>query len=555
MQRRREFYKDSPTIRSSKVRQQQQQHRVIFSAEENFSISLEFCPDGKIWRPSGQCSRNSQEQAPERRYLLCPAGTTVALLKKFMKLKFVLPEEFKVDVFHANGPLLDQYSLMDIAYVYSWKREGVLQLYYSIYKMPDYKCPVITVTEVKDEIVEQIKDDVHQNDFQKLDDNRPSFLFNKATLLGNHSVDRHLHHDLSPLELIATVANDISCLQEGRGLKRKTEEFHVHRKDGNSAPSMETLKQAIEMSGDICSNTVSHGNQEAHINSLAVDSTSNESAVKSTSLQQLANSTKSLLTDSINISVNDSNNVVKLLDLASNAPPLGRKPLFKERPKKTDTASQCDPRPKKHKGDAQNNSSTQPKSSSKTQTLVQKTPNLSKRASSTLNNTNTKPVKSSNKKVMNEDKTENQNDASKHEDETSNGNSGNSIDQNGTDSPESVSKVGGHVKQHSNASDLKKSNESIEKDKEKKPLSAKAVTCPTKIIDTLKNELKKGGSVDAEDDKKAVTGKNAITTSVKTTEIAKSVNKINGHSNSTESHIRTPKQQSKSKTNEKLANT
>lgn len=351
MKRRREFYKDHPTVRSAKVRQEQQRHRIIYSADEQFSIALEFCPDGRIRRPSGRRSRRaSKPEAPERRYLLCPAGTTVALLKKFMKLKFALPPKFKVDIFHEKGPLRDHFSMMDVAYIYSWKREGVLQLYYTVYKAPD-PVPEIKITEVKDEKCFDIADDTGQ----KADDTRPSTLFNKATLLGNHSVDRNIPHDLSPLELIATVANDI-CIQEGRGLKRKPEDAQLYENDDdNCSTETRQLQKSIEHAIDICSNS----NQGSPACASAINTSST-----TTSIQDTRTGNQVTVSEYVPVTTN---NYVKVANGTSTAisnngsetfikPSVTQKSidknlLTKDKPKKTDTASQCDPRPKKHKGE------------------------------------------------------------------------------------------------------------------------------------------------------------------------------------------------------------
>ncbi|XP_052804573.1 serine/threonine-protein kinase fray2-like [Mya arenaria] len=348
MRRRREFYKGYPTVRSAKTRQEQQGCRHIYTADESFSVALEFCPQGRVCRPSRRRSRSNDQcsSVPERRYLLCPAGTTIALLRKFLRLKFALDSNFQVDLVHVGGLVQDHYSLMDLAYIYSWKREGVIKLYYTIYRLPD-PVPEIIITEVKDELTTNDADDK----VCKADDTRPSSLFSKAALLGNNTMDRNLAHDLSPLELIATVANDISSFQESRGLKRKTEAAQLYENDDDNSSTETQIKRTVERAIDLCSNNNSSG---------ANDSTSTSNS--SLSFRTDSNNTKNVSSDSfgsnsstLNPCSRASNSpVTKVSPAASNQPTVQKSEH--EKPMKTDTASQCDPRPKKPRLESQNKS-------------------------------------------------------------------------------------------------------------------------------------------------------------------------------------------------------
>lgn len=254
-------------------------------------------------------------------------------------------------------------------------QEGVLRLYYSVYKVPD-PVPEIKITEVKDEICTNTADDTGQkmdDSSSRADDTRPSTLFNKATLLGNHSVDRNIPHDLSPLELIATVANDI-CIQEGRGLKRKTEDAQLYENDDdNNSTETRQLQKSIERAIDLCSSS----NQGSPACSTGSGVTVPATTVRNTRTESMGtvqeyvpmsldNTIKSSNSESIsasNVGGESSNSKV-----SANVKHGDKSNVVKEKPKKTDTASQCDPRPKKHKSDA--NSQSKSKNSNKIQTSV-----------------------------------------------------------------------------------------------------------------------------------------------------------------------------------------
>lgn len=335
MTRRREYYKDSPTIRSAEIRQQQQRHRVIFSADEMFSVCLQFCPDGKVQPPVVKRGRKSTKNN-DRRYLLCPAGTTMIHLKKFIRLKFSLSEQYQVDLFHAQGNLRDNYSLMDVAYIYSWKRDGVLQLHYSIFKEP-IKIPKITVTEVKVE--------PGLNEENKTE---PSF-FRSSSLIGNDCCDSDLPHDLSPLELIATVANGLSSLPEGRGQKRNADAAELYDDDTPNSNEIQ-IQKSIEHAIEMCSSNTVQEKQTKETGNFTKTVVSDD---KPLAVVKVENDKK--------IESNPQNNTEH-----SKTTIIETKPsLQNEIPKKTDTASQCDPRPRKGENKSANSNLVHSKTYSK----------------------------------------------------------------------------------------------------------------------------------------------------------------------------------------------
>ncbi|CAG0889345.1 unnamed protein product [Cyprideis torosa] len=65
-------------------------------------------------------------------YLRCPAALTVAHLKKFIRMKFELIPENPVDIIYREECLPSEYSLMDVAFIYSWKKREPMRLFYRI---------------------------------------------------------------------------------------------------------------------------------------------------------------------------------------------------------------------------------------------------------------------------------------------------------------------------------------------------------------------------------------------------------------------------------------
>lgn len=150
MRRRREFYASLPLSErmsrwptSSEGRGDVRGlERLIFNPEDMISISLEYTArDVLPIRPLllGPQPEAQETQPPGgRRYLLCPGGFTVGHLKKFLRAKFGLAKNHEVDVMYMHDHLLDEYSLVDLAYIYSWRRNGPMRLLYRFPELPPF---------------------------------------------------------------------------------------------------------------------------------------------------------------------------------------------------------------------------------------------------------------------------------------------------------------------------------------------------------------------------------------------------------------------------------
>uniref|UniRef100_A0A1E1XF27 RING-type domain-containing protein n=1 Tax=Amblyomma aureolatum TaxID=187763 RepID=A0A1E1XF27_9ACAR len=147
MRRRRQYYASlAPSERaslpiSSEGRGDiQNVERLIFNYEDLISLTLEYSArDILPLRPLllGPPPPENQESPPgSRRYLLCPGGFTVGHLKKFLRAKFGLAKNHEVDVMYMHDHLVDDYTLIDLAYIYSWRRNAPMRLLYRFPELP-----------------------------------------------------------------------------------------------------------------------------------------------------------------------------------------------------------------------------------------------------------------------------------------------------------------------------------------------------------------------------------------------------------------------------------
>ena len=65
-------------------------------------------------------------------YLRCPGKLSVAQLKKFITAKFNMCRNDTIHLFYLNESLKDEYSLIDVAYIYDWRGVEHMQLFFVI---------------------------------------------------------------------------------------------------------------------------------------------------------------------------------------------------------------------------------------------------------------------------------------------------------------------------------------------------------------------------------------------------------------------------------------
>lgn len=138
MERRQQFYSSRPGPAASATPEQRGEdtERVIFSPEDVISFSLEYADATDTDSISSKSSDSNEPQPPSatsRRYLQCPAVVNISHLKKFLSMKFDIDStQFAIDILYKRVPLPDYYTLMDIAYIYNWKRNEPMRFFYQI---------------------------------------------------------------------------------------------------------------------------------------------------------------------------------------------------------------------------------------------------------------------------------------------------------------------------------------------------------------------------------------------------------------------------------------
>lgn len=138
MERRQQFYASRPGPAASATPEQRGEdtERIIFSPEDVISFSLEYADATDADSISSKSSDSNEAQPTTlttRRYLQCPAVVNISHLKKFLSMKFDIDStQFAIDILYKRVPLPDYYTLMDIAYIYNWKRNEPMRFFYQI---------------------------------------------------------------------------------------------------------------------------------------------------------------------------------------------------------------------------------------------------------------------------------------------------------------------------------------------------------------------------------------------------------------------------------------
>ncbi|KAM4645614.1 polycomb group RING finger protein 2 isoform 3-T3 [Amazona ochrocephala] len=101
--------------------------------DEIVSLSIEFYEESREEK-KGSVENGDLEKEKKNglRFLRCPAAMTVMHLAKFLRNKMDVPSKYKVEVLYEDEPLKEYYTLMDIAYIYPWRRNGPLPLKYRV---------------------------------------------------------------------------------------------------------------------------------------------------------------------------------------------------------------------------------------------------------------------------------------------------------------------------------------------------------------------------------------------------------------------------------------
>ncbi|XP_066516545.1 polycomb complex protein BMI-1-A isoform X2 [Hoplias malabaricus] len=136
MKRRRDFYAEHPSVDTANGSNEDRgevadEDKRIITDDEIISLSIEFF-DPRPRQQSSTEDKPTKEEVNNKRYLQCPAAMTVMHLRKFLRSKMDIPCSFQIEVMYEDEPLKDYYTLMDIAYIYTWRRNGPLPLKYRV---------------------------------------------------------------------------------------------------------------------------------------------------------------------------------------------------------------------------------------------------------------------------------------------------------------------------------------------------------------------------------------------------------------------------------------
>ncbi|KAM7069403.1 polycomb group RING finger protein 2 isoform 2-T2 [Molossus nigricans] len=111
-----------------------EQEKGALSDDEIVSLSIEFYEAVRDREEKKGPLENGDGDKEKTgvRFLRCPAAMTVMHLAKFLRNKMDVPSKYKVEVLYEDEPLKEYYTLMDIAYIYPWRRNGPLPLKYRV---------------------------------------------------------------------------------------------------------------------------------------------------------------------------------------------------------------------------------------------------------------------------------------------------------------------------------------------------------------------------------------------------------------------------------------
>ncbi|KAJ8025333.1 Polycomb complex protein BMI-1 [Holothuria leucospilota] len=189
MKKRRDFYTQNPQAGTSSNSspgdleargEVGEEALVIYSDDEHMNLSLEYylpyrrklseekngssANEATKKRTNGDLGDN--DDMVHKRYLRCPAAVCVKHIKKFIRNKFDLKPTYQIEITHIDNEddsLPDDYTLMDVAYIYTWRRNGPLPLVFRVFQEANKKQktghviePVPTLEQVQEKDDKQV---------------------------------------------------------------------------------------------------------------------------------------------------------------------------------------------------------------------------------------------------------------------------------------------------------------------------------------------------------------------------------------------------------------
>ncbi|GFQ93001.1 uncharacterized protein TNCT_85541, partial [Trichonephila clavata] len=85
-------------------------------------------------------------------------------LEKFIRMKYGIPYSYEVELQYDKEFLLDEYTLMDVAYIFLWRRKGPMRFFYKIVERPPKKLKVETSHPDEDLKTEEVSSSAPEED-------------------------------------------------------------------------------------------------------------------------------------------------------------------------------------------------------------------------------------------------------------------------------------------------------------------------------------------------------------------------------------------------------
>ncbi|CAH1155546.1 unnamed protein product [Phaedon cochleariae] len=103
----------------------------INSLEKNVEIICD--KNNKTSDKEDNVKKEQKSKDCDKRFLRCPAAVSMKHLQKFIRMKFGLTGDHRVDIIYKGEVLPKDFSLMDVAYSFKWKREKPMRFFYRIF--------------------------------------------------------------------------------------------------------------------------------------------------------------------------------------------------------------------------------------------------------------------------------------------------------------------------------------------------------------------------------------------------------------------------------------
>lgn len=257
MKRRRIFYSKHPKsvefLKKRRIHDKEtvgelEEDTFLFDTYTDISLSIEYSETG-LSEICDSIRLKDTNPSVVKSYLQCPASFTIESLKKFLSIKNDFISTKFVDIMYDDKPLNKELTLMDVAYIYAWRRTAPMRLFYRITKPIEENNQVIPAENLNSiEVVQTPLVVLNKIEINKIDQT-----IDHTTIKSDKMTEQEDKENKCKLE--TSLINENSEIKQSKSFKEDEHTSHVAEVSVNTTEKEENNHSNSQINQTIASNT------------------------------------------------------------------------------------------------------------------------------------------------------------------------------------------------------------------------------------------------------------------------------------------------------------